>query len=148
MPFGFSATSNEHGAKRPRFTLWICSLLLLGICAGAVADDLYLVCHAGVSLAAADVRDVFLGEKQFLNSIQLVPVDNMAAQPAFLEKVLKMDGIKYDTIWAKKSFRDGINAPAAMANDAAVLAFIKRTPGGCGYITIEPPVGITVIGKY
>jgi hypothetical protein len=148
MPFGFSATSNEQRAMRPTFTLWICSLLLLGICSVAVADDLYLACHADVSLAAADVRDVFLGEKQFWNSVRLVPVDNMAAQPAFLEKVLKMDGIKYDTIWAKKSFRDGVNAPAAMANDAAVLAFIKRTPGGCGYFTIEPPVGVTVIGKY
>jgi hypothetical protein len=148
MPFGFSATSNEQPALRPKFTLWICSLLLLGICSGAVADELYLACHAGVSLAVADVRDVFLGEKQFLNSIQLVPVDNMAAQSTFLEKVLKMNGIKYDTIWAKKSFRDGVNAPATMANDASVLAFIKRTPGGCSYLTIEPPVGVTVIGKY
>jgi hypothetical protein len=114
----------------------------------AVADDLYVACHADVPLAAADVRDVFLGEKQMLNSIRLVPVDNLAAQAALLEKVLKMDGIKYDTIWAKQSFRDGVNAPVAMANDAAVLAFIKRTPGGCGYFTIEPPAGVTVIGEY
>jgi hypothetical protein len=77
-----------------------------------------------------------------------MPIDNMAAQAAFLEKALKMDGIKYDTIWAKKSFRDGSNPPATMANDAAVLAFIKRTPGGCGYFTIEPPAGVTVIGEY
>jgi hypothetical protein len=133
---------------RPAFTIWICSLLLLGICSGAVADELYLACHADVSLAAADVRDVFLGEKQFWNSIWLVPVDNMAAQSAFLEKVLKVNGITYETMWAKKSFRDGVNPPAAIANDAAVLAFIKRTPGGCGYLTIEPPVGVTVIGKY
>jgi len=133
---------------RPTFTIWICSFLLSGICSGAIADDLYLACHADVSLATADVRDVYLGEKQFLNSIRLVPVDNMAAQPAFLEKVLKMDGSKYDTIWAKKSFRDGLNAPTVMANDAAVLAFIKRTPGGCGYFTVEPPAGVTVIGKY
>jgi len=83
---------------RPTFTIWICSLLILGICSGAVADDLYVACHADVPLAAADVRDVFLGEKQILNSIRLVPVDKLAAQAAFLEKMLKMDGIKYDTI--------------------------------------------------
>jgi len=133
---------------RPTFTIWICSLVILGICSGAVADDLYVACHADVPLAAADVRDVFLGEKQILNSTRLVPVDNLAAQPAFLEKVLKMDAIKYDTIWAKKSFRDGVNTPVTMANDAAVLAFIRRTPGGCGYFTVEPPVDVTVIGKY
>ncbi len=133
---------------RTTFTICICTLLVLGICSSAVADELYLACHEGVALAAADVRDVFLGEKQFANSIQLVPVDNTVAQPVFLEKVLKMKGSKYDTIWAKKSFRDGINAPPAMADDAAVLAFIKRTPGGCGYITVQPPAGVTMIAKY
>ena len=133
---------------RSTFTLWTCSLLLLGFCSVATADDLYLVCHADVALAAADVRDVYLGEKQFVISVRLVPVDNMEAQSAFLAKVLKMDGSKYDTIWAKKSFRDGLNAPAAMADDAAVLAFVKRTPGGCGYLTIKPPAGVAVIAKY
>jgi hypothetical protein len=132
----------------PRFTQWIFSLLLAGTSCAATADNLYLVCHAGVSLAAADVRDVFLGEKQFSNAVRLVPVDNVAAQPAFLEKVLKMDGVKYATTWAKKSFRDGINPPPAMANDAAVLDFIKRTPGGCGYLGADPLAGVTVIGKF
>ena len=131
-----------------KFTVWILSLLLAGTSCAAVADDLYLVCHAGVSLAAADVRDVFLGEKQFYNAIRLVPVDNVAAQPAFLEKVLKMDAVKYATTWAKKSFRDGINPPAAMANDGAVLDFVRRTPGGCGYLGADPLAGVTVIGRY
>jgi hypothetical protein len=134
-------------AMQPRHTIWIL-LLLTGTCSAAAADDLYLACHAGVSIAAADVRDMFLGEKQFLNTTRLVPVDNIAAQPAFLEKVLKMNGIKYATTWAKKSFRDGVNPPAAMANDAAVLDFIRRTPGGCGYVAAEPLEGVTVIGKY
>jgi len=91
----------------------------------------------------------FLGEKQFLNAVRLVPVDNVAAQPAFLDKVLKMNGTKYATTWAKKSFRDGINPPAMMANDDAALEFIRRTPGSCGYLGVEPlSGGVTVIGKY
>ena len=133
---------------RPAITLWTCSLLLLGFGSAAAADDLYLACHADVALTAADVRDVYLGEKQFVVSVRLVPVDNLEAQSAFLAKVLKMDEVKYDTIWAKKSFRDGLNAPAAMVNDAAVLAFIKRTPGACGYFTSMPPAGVAVIAKY
>jgi hypothetical protein len=133
---------------QPRHTIWILSVLLAGTCSAAVADDLYLACHAGVTIAAADVRDMFLGEKQFLNATRLVPVDNIAAQAAFLDKVLKMNGIKYATTWAKKSFRDGVNPPAAMANDAAVLDFIRRTPGGCGYVEAQPLEGVTIIGKY
>jgi hypothetical protein len=129
--------------------IWTFSLLLAGVCSVAAADDLYLICHTGVLLEAADVRDVFLGEKQFWNSMRLVPVDNLAAQPAFLEKVLKMNGIKYATTWTKKSFRDGVAPPAAIANDSAVLEFVRRTPGGCGYLTTVPPLkGVAVIAKY
>jgi hypothetical protein len=133
---------------QPKFTVWIFSFLLASWSCAAVADDLYLVCHAGVSLAAADFRDVFLGERQFFDAIRLVPVDNVAVQPAFLEKVLRMDAVKYATTWAKKSFRDGINPPAAMANDGAVLEFIRRTPGGCGYLGTDPLAGVTVIARY
>lgn len=129
-------------------TLWIFTLLLAGVGCRAVADDLYVACHAGVAISPADVRDVFLGEKQFLNTVRLVPVDNLAAQTAFLEKVLRMNDAKYAVTWAKKSFRDGISPPAALANDAAVLEFIRRTPGGCGYFGAEPQTGVTVIGKY
>jgi hypothetical protein len=132
----------------PTIRQWILSLLLAGMGGVATADDLYIVCHAGVSLVAADIRDLFLGEKQVLGAVRLVPVDNIAAQPIFLEKVLKMDGIKYATTWAKKSFRDGINPPPALANDGAVLEFVKRTPGGCGYLGADPLAGVTVIGKY
>ena len=127
---------------------WTALLLLAGLSSAAAAEELFLACHEGVALPAADVRDVFLGERQYFGAVRLVPVDNVMAQPVFLERVLKMNEAKYATTWAKKSFRDGINPPAAMANDAAVLEFIKRTPGGCGYFGIEPPAGVTVIRKY
>jgi len=133
---------------QPKFRLWIVPLVLLAACSSAAADELYVVCHEGVALDAADVRDVFLGEKQFLNATRLTPVDNAAAQPAFLEKVIKMDAVRYTNTWVKKSFRYGINPPASMANDAAVLEFIKHTPGGCGYLGAAPQAGVNVIGKY
>ena len=133
---------------QPKFRRWMVSLVLLAASSTAMADDLYVVCHEGVSLDAADVRDVFLGEKQFLNATRLIPVDNLAAQPAFLEKVLKMDAVRYTNSWVKKSFRYGINPPAAMANDAAVLEFIRHTPGGCGYLSTAPQNSSNVVGKY
>jgi hypothetical protein len=129
-------------------TIWMFSLLMAGVCSSAAGDDLFVVCHAGVAPAAADVRDVFLGEMQFFNTVRLVPVDNIEAEPDFIDKVLRMSASRYATAWAKKSFRDGINPPAALANDAAVLEFIKRTSGGCGYLAIAPPEGVTVIAKY
>jgi hypothetical protein len=134
---------------QPKFRLWMMSLVLLVASSTAMAaGELYVVCHEGVALDAADIRDVFLGEKQFLSTTRLIPVDNLAAQPAFLDKVLRMDAVRYTNSWVKKSFRYGINPPAAMANDAAVLEFIKHTPGGCGYVNTAPRSGVSVIGKY
>lgn len=130
------------------YKTWMFSLLFAGMSSRAAAGDLYFACHTGVPLTAADIRDVFLGEKQFVNTIRLVPVDNVAVQATFLERVLKMNAVKYATTWVKKSFRDGINAPAALANDAAVLEFIIRTPGGCGYLGAKPGNDVSVIGKY
>jgi hypothetical protein len=127
---------------------WMFSLPMAGVCSAVAAGDLFVVCHSGVTLAAADVRDVFLGEKEFFNSVRLVPVDNTAEQPEFLDKVLRMNAPKYATAWAKKSFRDGINPPVPMANDAAVLEFIRRTPGGCGYLGTAPLEGFAMIAKY
>jgi hypothetical protein len=135
-------------ATQPQLAKWIASLLLAGACSTAAADDLYVACHAGVSLAAADIRDVFLGEKQFSKAIKLVPVDNVAAQATFLEKVLRMSASKYANTWAKKSFRDGVHLPVVKANDAEMLEFIRHTPGGCGYLVTAPRLGVTVIGKY
>ena len=147
----FTATLATRHAGPPRSMglLLVGTLLMAAWGSRAHAGDVYIVCSAGVTLSMTDIRDVFLGEKQFSNAIRLVPVDNLAAQPAFLEKVLKMDAVKYATTWVKKSFRDGVNSPAALANDAVVLEFIRRTPGGCGYFGAEPlSGGVTVIGKY
>ncbi|MDB6045800.1 MAG: phosphate transporter substrate-binding protein [Gammaproteobacteria bacterium] len=112
------------------------------------AADLYVICNPGVSIAAADVRDVFLGDKQFSGTVKLLPLDNAGAQQMFLQTVLKMDAAKYSTAWTKKSFRDGLNPPAVAGSDAEALAYVKRTPGACSYISLAAPTGVVVIAKY
>jgi hypothetical protein len=133
---------------RRTFIILTFTLLMTGARPAALADGLFVACHAGVSLTPTDVRDVFLGEMQFINAVRLQPVDNITAESDFLDRVLRMNANKYATTWAKKSFRDGINPPAALANDGAVLEFIRRTPGGCGYLGSAPPEGVTVVAKY
>jgi hypothetical protein len=114
----------------------------------AGAADLYVICSPSVSLSASDVRDVFLGEKQFAGSIKLAPADNSAAQAAFLEKALKMDSAKYSTTWTKKSFRDGVTPPVTKNSDSEALDYVKHTPGACSYVTTEPTAGAVVIAKF
>src|SRR5258707_14100618 len=112
------------------------------------ASDVYVVCNAGVSLQAADIRDVFVGEKSFAGNARLAPADNSAAQAAFLEKVMKLDARKYATLWTKKSFRDGANPPPVRATDAEAIAYVRQPPGGCSYVLRAPATGVIVVAQY
>ena len=122
----------------------ICVLLLLSF--SAFAGDVYVIANADVTLSQGEVKDVFLGEKQTAGSTKLSPVDNKAAQSDFLSKVVAVDKTKYDAIWAKKSFQDGLNAPKVKGSDADVIDFVKSTPGGIGYVSA--PGASKVIGKF
>ena len=104
----------------------------------ASAAELFVIAHPRADLSAVEIRDVFLGEKQFSGSSRIVPVDNDAAQKFLLDKVMRMSDSKYSTVWIKKSFREGLNPPPLKSGDAEVIDFVMRTPGAVGYVTTAP----------
>lgn len=114
----------------------------------AAAGDVYVIAHPGVTLSAAELKDTYLGDKQFSDSIKLVPVDNAAVQSEFLAKVLKVDSNKYAATWIKKSFRSGLAAPATKSSDAEVINFVKSTAGAVGYISTLGGAGVIQLQKY
>ena len=123
-------------------------LLAAMVCGSNVwAGDVYVIANAGVGLSGDEVRDVFVGEKQLAGSVKLVPLDNASAQADFLAKVMKIEAAKYSTLWAKKSFRDGINPPPVRSSDAEVINAVKNTPGAVGYVS-KAPADVKVIQKY
>ncbi len=109
--------------------------------------DIYLIAHPDVDLSGGDVYELFIGEKQVAGSTRLVPIDNSPRQREFLSKVLKLSAGKYETLWTKKSFREGLNAPAIKGSDSEVLGVVKKTPGAIGYVGVIP-AGVKVIQKY
>ena len=113
----------------------------------AQAADLYVISNSGTTISASDIREVFLGEKQFAGSIKLVPVDNAAVQEQFLARVMKMEAAKYTSSWTKKSFRDGVSPPAIKGSDADTIEFVKQTAGAVGYVGTSP-AGVNVVGKF
>jgi len=124
--------------------------LLLGLAIGAPSvslADIYIVASADLTLSADDVKNVFIGEKQLAGSTKIVPLDNVAAKAEFLDKVVKLDAGKYDSLWAKKSFRDGINPPTSKGSDADVIAAVKAGAGVVGYLSSAPPAGVKVLEK-
>lgn len=125
----------------------ILALTLLAAAAAARAGDLYVVTGPSVALGADDIREVFLGEKQFAGSVKLMPLDNAALQADFEARALKMDAARYASIWSKKGFRDGIAPPPVRGSDAEVLSAIKANPGTVGYVA-KPTPDVKVIQKF
>ena len=111
------------------------------------AGDIFLIANPDLAITADEAREVYLGEKQLAAGVKLVPFDNSAAQAEFLSKVFTMDSGKYSTLWAKKGFREGLNPPAVRGSDAEIVAAVKSTPGGLGYVT-SAPAGVKVLRKY
>ena len=144
MRFGFDtfrATLSRHG----RLIVPAIAIGLLCLSGASSADSLYVICNPSVVLSQSDVRDVFLGEKQFSGRVRLAPADNRAAQAVFLEKILMMSAAKYSTSWIKKSFRDGVNPLPVKGSDAETIAYVRREKGGCSYVTIQPGPGVKVV---
>ena len=127
--------------------LGLSCVLLLALFGLARADELWVIANPEITLSPADIKEVYLGEKQFGGSIKLQPVDNAASQQAFLSLVLGMTGARYRSSWLKKSFRDALNPPVELPGDAAVLSFVQRTPGAVGYVRTKP-AGVVVVEKY
>jgi ABC-type phosphate transport system substrate-binding protein len=120
------------------------AILLLLTSQGATAAEVVIISNSGMSVSADEVRDIFLGEKQFTGSTKLDVIDNAALQGEFLSKVMHMDAAKYHSIWTKKSFRDGLTPPAVKTSDAEVIEYVKRTPGAIGYVSTKP-AGVSVV---
>jgi ABC-type phosphate transport system substrate-binding protein len=127
-----------------KILLFLSAAALLPLSAAA---DLYIIANPALKLTPDEAKEVFLGEKQLAGSVKLLPLDNASAQAEFLERVYKMDVGKYNTLWAKKGFRDGLNPPAVKGTDVEVIATVKATPGAVGYVS-TPPTGVTVIQKF
>lgn len=122
-----------------------CWLVALWSPLGADAGE--VIANLGVELSAAEIRDVFLGEKQFASNLKLVPVDNSSLQAEFLSKVLQSDERKYAARWTRKTFRDGLAAPPIKGSDAEVIAFVRATRGAIGYVN-SGAAGVKVLEKF
>lgn len=116
------------------------------VAASSHGKDLFVIAHPSVSLSAEEIQDVYVGDKQFAGAQKLLVIDNASAQSDFLSKVVKIDGKRYNSLWVKKSFRDGLAIPAVKGSDAEVAAFVKSNPGAIGYVSALPD-GVKSLAK-
>ncbi|MBI3562466.1 MAG: phosphate ABC transporter substrate-binding protein [Gammaproteobacteria bacterium] len=122
-------------------------ILVLAAHLTAWAGEIYIVSHPTLSIRSDEVRDIYNGDKQLSAGVKLVLVDNALIQTDFLARVVKLSIDKYNSLWIKKSFRDGISIPQVKSGDAEVIAFIKSNPGAIGYIS-KPHPELKTIAHY
>jgi ABC-type phosphate transport system substrate-binding protein len=124
----------------------VCSTAILFLLSAmsVSAAEVVVIANQGIEISSDEVKDVFLGEKQFSGSTKLDVIDNASLQDDFLSKIMHMDITKYRSVWTKKSFRDGLTPPALKTGDAEVIEYIKRTPGAIGYVSSKP-AGVKII---
>jgi hypothetical protein len=108
-----------------------------------------LIAHPSVSLTVDEVRELYLGERQFAGKLKLVPVDNIALRSEFLSKVLQTDERKYAARWLRRSLHEGLEAPELMDGDAQTCAFVRSTPGAVGYVSKSTgTAGIKILAEF
>ena len=134
-------------ATRRKYLAFMLALTSVGFSLRAGAVDLYVIANVPVQLSPAELREIFLGERQFANGQRLVVIDNLSAMPRFVAAACGIDVSRYRTVWAKKGFREGLNPPLQLAGDRDVAALVLSTPGAIGYVTVVPR-GMSVIATY
>lgn len=128
--------------------IFLTNLFALGCFAtSSHAKDLFIIAHSSVTLSADEIHDVFVGDKQFAGAQKLIITDNASVQTDFLTKVVKIESKRYNSLWVKKSFRDGLALPAMKGGDAEVIAFVKNNPGAIGYVSAVPD-GVKALAKF
>ena len=113
----------------------------------ADAADVFVIAHADLAVSAEDIRDIYLGDRQITGGVRIAPLDNASLQHEFLDRVVRLDAGRYGTVWTKKGFREGLNAPPVKASDLEVASAVRARPGTIGYVSAVP-AGVRVIGKY
>ena len=125
-----------------RRTVVLLALLLLLSPAAGWAADYQVIVHS------ANPTDILTKEqlgKMFLKKLvkwdtgtPIVPVDQAAASPvraAFTKIVHGKPVSAIASYWQQQIFAGKEVPPAEKAGDAAVLAYVKATPGAIGYIS-------------
>ncbi len=107
-----------------------------------------VICNPKLGLTKADIVTVYTGGMKSSGGVDLALTDNKSAMDDFTNKALSMPSGKYTSLWAKKSFQEGLATPKVKDSDNEVIEYVKSTPGGVGYISGATPAGVKEVGSY
>ena len=94
--------------------------------------------NPAAALPASEVAQLFLKKKtKWPSGANVVPVDQQPGhtREAFSREVLGRDISAVRAYWQQQIFSGRSTAPEEKPSDAAVIAFVKESPGGIGYVS-------------
>ncbi len=121
-------------------TVLLILFLLVSAAMPARAGSIVVIAHDQVpfsSLTADELQRIFLGKKTFWNGgRRIVPVCLKQGQTheSFLRSFMDMTGSQFDIFWRQAVFTGTGNPPKAFQRESDVIEFVRKTPGGLGYI--------------
>jgi ABC-type phosphate transport system substrate-binding protein len=137
----------SQAGKKARYMV-IAAAALISARPSPTLADIYVIINPALTIAADDIKLIYTGDKELAGATKIKPLDNHAAAGEFLSKVLLLTAGRYESLWIKKSFRDGLIPPAVKATDDEVIAYVQSTPGAIGYVMSAPPSGVVVLKKF
>ena len=128
--------------KRILLTL-VAAVLALGASAGrAQAQDYVVVVNAANSVSSiskADLAKAFMKKNPKLTPVDLAK--NSPVRDAFSKAVHGRPAAAVVSYWQQQLFGGTDVPPPEKGSDADVLAFVKSTPNGIGYVAAGTAVG-------
>jgi ABC-type phosphate transport system substrate-binding protein len=90
-------------------------------------------------LSKAEVREIYLGEIRFVESIRIIPIHSPEGplKEIFLSTVIGWPSKSYKLHWTKKVFQEGLRLPPVKAHPEEIIEWVKEQPGAIGYVPRE-----------
>jgi ABC-type phosphate transport system substrate-binding protein len=102
------------------------------------AEGLVVIAHPNVpKLDVATLERIYTGKDILVNNVAVVAVNAKKENPnraRFLETFLKEPDDKYTLYWLVRTHSGLGSSPREMTSSAAIVEFVKATPGAIGYV--------------
>ena len=118
----------------------LCLVLVAALSAPAGGADVQVIAHrdiAATELSAAELKDIFLGNKTAIGGTAVEPVfeESGAAHQAFLRIYLGKSESALRNHFKTLVFTGKGAQPKAFGSDAEVVRYVTRTKGAIGYVS-------------
>jgi TonB family protein len=129
--------------KGRRFLFLVAGVVMLGSCAGALADTVKLIANSSVkadSISPGELKKVFLEQSNSLKDgthVEPVLERGGPVHEAFLQQYLGRTNDDLQTYYRALVFTGRGSMPKAFGSDAEVVAYVARTRGAIGYVGVD-----------